>query len=218
MSFPLCKIFWKWYKWYFLLTFVRCTWIMCVCLFCFLENKAYVWSFIEKRIITCSFAVQCNMTPVGCCCAGCSDAGSLLWPRCGSALLVLNGLVWHWFALQCRIAGVGVVWVFPERAGAGAEDESAARQEGSAQQREPTAGAAETRLRRMPVLALVRHLTLVYTCRQRARESDSQTLQSGSTACLCNHRAFYCHQWMECKLSFWICSNVVIYTERTSTS
>lgn len=141
----------------------------------------------EKCIIRCTFALQRHLTPVGCCCISCSDcvlagcgsdAGSPRWPRCGTALLVLNALVWHWFDLQGGVAGVRVVGVLPERAGAGAEDESAARQEGSAQQRQPTAGAAETRLRRVPVLALVRHLTLVYTCRQ--RETGNQTRSNPS--------------------------------------
>lgn len=66
-------------------------------------------------------------------------------------------------ALQRRVAGVRVVGVVPERAGPRAEDETPARQEGSAQQGEPAAVAAETRLHCVPVLTLVGHLALVNT-------------------------------------------------------
>lgn len=64
-------------------------------------------------------------------------------------------------ALQRRVTRVRVVGVFAQRTGPGAEDKSAARKEGAPQQRQPTAGAAETGLHSVPALTLVRHLTLV---------------------------------------------------------
>lgn len=66
-------------------------------------------------------------------------------------------------ALQRRVAGVRVVGVVAQGAGPGAEDEAPAWEEGPAEQRQPTAGAAETRLHRVPVLTLVRHLALINT-------------------------------------------------------
>ena len=73
------------------------------------------------------------------------------------AALVLRGP-----ALDGRVAGVRVVGVLPQGAGPGAEDEPPAGQEGPPQQRQAAAGAAEAGLHGVPVLALVRHLALVY--------------------------------------------------------
>lgn len=66
-------------------------------------------------------------------------------------------------ALHRRVAGVRVVGVFPQRTGPGAKDKPSAGEEGAPQQRQPTAGAAETRFHSVPVLTLVGHLTLVDT-------------------------------------------------------
>lgn len=74
---------------------------------------------------------------------------------------MLAPLLWLRLALQRRVARVRVVGVVPERARPRAEDEAGAREEGSAQQGEPAAVAAETRLHRVPVLTLVGHLALV---------------------------------------------------------
>ena len=98
------------------------------------------------------------------------DVGALRWLLRGAALWLLDLVcrltapVLQRPALQGRVAGVGVVGVLPQGAGPGAEDEAPPWEEGPAQQGEPTAGTAETRLGSVPVLALVGHLTLVYTC------------------------------------------------------
>lgn len=81
----------------------------------------------------------------------------LLFPCC------LTASVLRRFALQRRVTGVGVVGVLTQRAGPGAEDEPRSREEGTSQQGESTAGAAETRLHGVPVLTLICHLALVNT-------------------------------------------------------
>uniref|UniRef100_A0A3P8WZ90 Uncharacterized protein n=1 Tax=Cynoglossus semilaevis TaxID=244447 RepID=A0A3P8WZ90_CYNSE len=59
-------------------------------------------------------------------------------------------------------------------AGSGAEDEAGPGQEGSPQQGQLTAGAAEAGLHRVPVLTLVRHLALSYTLVNRINVTVSQ--------------------------------------------
>ena len=100
----------------------------------------------------------------------CSYSDALWWLQWGTTLLPLVFLcrpgapaVLGGSALQGRVAGVGVVGVLAQRAGPGAEDEPRSGEEGASQERQPAAGAAETRLHGVPVLTLVRHLTLVDT-------------------------------------------------------
>ena len=95
------------------------------------------------------------------------------------AALVLRGP-----ALDGRVAGVRVVGVLAQGAGPGAEDEPPTGEEGAPQQRQTAAGAAETRLCCVPVLALVCHLALVYTCRRFVRLSVRLS-QSAQAKCVC---------------------------------
>ena len=77
--------------------------------------------------------------------------------------VVVVGFLASRVALEGRVAGVRVVGVLPERAGARAEDEPPLGQEGATQEGQVAARAAEAGLRGVPVLPLIRHLALVYT-------------------------------------------------------
>lgn len=119
--------------------------------------------FTLNSVIVSTFtsALHCCVNAVFC-----GDADALWWLQWGPALWLLLLLLFpllSWSALQRRVAGVGVVGVFTQGAGSGAEDEAGPGQEGSPQQGQLTAGAAEAGLHRVPVLALVRHLALVDT-------------------------------------------------------
>lgn len=118
--------------------------------------------FTLNSVIVSTFtsALHCCVNAVFC-----GDADALWWLQWGPALRLLLLLfpLLSWSALQRRVAGVGVVGVFTQGAGSGAEDEAGPGQEGSPQQGQLTAGAAEAGLHRVPVLALVRHLALVDT-------------------------------------------------------
>lgn len=97
-----------------------------------------------------------------------NDAGfNALWRlQWGTALLFVRGptaAALRRSALHRRVAGVRVVGVFPQGTGPGAKDEPSAGEERAPQQRQPAAGAAETRFHSVPVLTLVGHLTLVDT-------------------------------------------------------